>query len=450
VLPVFCLDPATFDEGTFGLQRTGPRRTRFLLESLADLRASLRGLGGDLLVVRAPPGDAIPALADRLDATVHYQRLPGTEERADERAVERDCPATEAHWTHTLYHPEDLPTPVAEMDDTFTPWREETEEGAGVRETVEAPEGLETPPVELGDLTGGWGAVPTLAELGLDPVVAADDDWGLALRGGARAGRERFREWAWEGDNLRRYVETRNGLLGTDYSSKLSAYLAHGCLSPRWVHAEVKDYEAERVANNSTYWLVFELLWRDFFQFQLSKHGRQFFTAGGIRTLDREWTGGDDAFRRWCRGETGVPFVDANMRELNATGYMSNRGRQNVASFLADVLGVDWRRGAAYFEARLVDYDVAANWGNWAYVAGVGNDSRDSYFHVLKQAREYDPDAAYVRRWLPVFEGVPAEAAHEPWTMSADQQRAFGVVLGEEYPRPVVDVEAAYDRLRSE
>jgi deoxyribodipyrimidine photo-lyase len=142
-----------------------------------------------------------------------------------------------------------------------------------------------------------------------------------------------------------------------------------------------------------------------------------------------------------------VPFVDANMRELNRTGYMSNRGRQNVASFLADALGIDWRWGAAYFEERLVDYDVASNWGNWAYQAGVGNDSRDNHFDVLSQADRYDGDAEYVTTWLPVLEGLSPNYAHRPWRMDADEQAAHGVELGIDYPQPMIDVEARYAEL---
>jgi deoxyribodipyrimidine photo-lyase len=126
---------------------------------------------------------------------------------------------------------------------------------------------------------------------------------------------------------------------------------------------------------------------------------------------------------------------------------MSNRGRQNVASFLADALGIDWRMGAAYFESRLVDYDVASNWGNWAYQAGVGNDSRDNYFNVLGQAEYYDDDAAYVTHWLPELAGLPSEYAHRPWRLSAEQQASHGVHLGVDYPEPMLDIEARYREL---
>jgi deoxyribodipyrimidine photo-lyase len=137
------------------------------------------------------------------------------------------------------------------------------------------------------------------------------------------------------------------------------------------------------------------------------------------------------------------------VRELNETGYMSNRGRQNVASFLANNLRIDWRKGAAYFETRLVDYDPASNYGNWAYNSQVGNDSRDSYFDVVGQAKRYDENAEYVKTWCPELSDLPADYAHEPWKLNEGLQEAYGVVLGEDYPEPMIDLEASYEKLRS-
>jgi deoxyribodipyrimidine photo-lyase len=127
---------------------------------------------------------------------------------------------------------------------------------------------------------------------------------------------------------------------------------------------------------------------------------------------------------------------------------MSNRGRQNVASFLVDFLEIDWRMGAAYFESKLVDYDVCSNWGNWAYQAGVGNDSRDNYFYVPGQAERYDPDAEYVKHWIPELEPLPPEHAHHPWRTSEAEQAEYGVRLGLDYPAPITDPDERYDEMR--
>jgi deoxyribodipyrimidine photo-lyase len=447
VIPVYCLDPRHFGTTRWGLEKTGAHRARFLLESLADLRAGLRDLGGDLVVRRGRPEDVIPDLVRRTGATAVYaHEEPMSEERTVEHRLRDALGGTDARlrlwWGHTLYHPDDLPSGEDEVPDVFTPFRKRVEKSTEVRATLPAPESLDGLPDGL-----DAGELPTLADLGVEEPP--DDDRAvLRFRGGESAGLGRLHAYLWEQDLLRTYKETRNGLLGADYSSKFSAWLAHGCLSPRTIYEEVEAYEHERVSNRSTYWLVFELVWRDFFRFIGRKYGDRLFYPSGPMVVEVDWAHDDEAFERWASGTTGVPFVDANMRELNRTGFMSNRGRQNVASFLAKNLSLDWRRGASYFESRLVDYDVTSNWGNWAYVAGVGNDPRDRYFNILSQAQRYDADGDYVKHWLPELARVPAGRAHAPHEMSRSEQEDYGAVIGDDYPAPMIDLDASYERIR--
>ncbi|MFC7128117.1 DASH family cryptochrome [Haloferax chudinovii] len=476
VVPVYCVDPREYGDRPFGgadsfdFEKTGAHRVRFRLESLTDLRSSLRDRGSDLLVREGRPESVLPEVAAAVDAdfvTVHTRPTP--EESRVESAVETelrdDGVELRRFWGHTLTHLDDLPMALSELPDTYTTFRKAVESAAEDADTDaetghgsarvgdpavgnpagrdplpepavpplprDAPDGGERPPVS--EFVG-------TPDAEFDP--APDDRGVLPFDGGETAALDRVESYIWTGDHLREYKETRNGLLGADYSSKLSPWLNEGCLSPRYVKAEVDRYEDRRVANDSTYWLVFELRWRDFFQFQFAKHGSDFFRREGIRErTDIDWRSDDAQFERWAAGETGIPFVDANMRELNATGYMSNRGRQNAASFLANDLRLDWRRGAAYFETRLVDYDPASNYGNWAYIAGVGNDSRDRSFDVRWQAKRYDEDAEYVTTWLPELDALPAEYAREPWKLSEDEQSSYGVELGVDYPGPMVDLD---------
>ena len=439
LLTVYVFDRSHYGTADFGgtdsfvYEKTGGRRTAFRIDAVADLRSRLRERGSDLVVRVGDPESVVPTLAARVHAdTVHVHTRPTPEERAVEKRVERalDTPLVR-HWGHTLHHPDDLPTDVSAIDDTYTPFRKAVEESA----TVRAPSPVPTIP----DRPTGvdTGSISDPADLGID-VAPMDDRAVLAFDGGETAGIERLDEYLWGTDALREYKETRNGLLGRDYSSKLSPWLNEGCLSPRRVNAAVDEYEDRRVANDSTYWLRFELRWRDFFQFQFAKHGPAFFAPGGIRERDIDWTTDESAFDRWRRGETGIPFVDAAMRELAATGYLSNRGRQNAASFLANDCRIDWRWGAAHFETRLVDYDPASNYGNWAYVAGVGNDSRNRSFDILWQAHRYDPDAEYVQRWIPALDGLSPERAHEPWTLPDEKRAAL------DYPSPMIDPAAQY------
>jgi deoxyribodipyrimidine photo-lyase len=452
VLPVYCFDPDTYGQAPYGgadsfvFEKTGGHRARFRRGSVVDLRARLRDAGSDLFVRNADPRAALPDLAAAVGAdAVHLHTDPAPEELAVENEVadrlRSDGVDVRRFWGHTLYHVNDLPTRYTGISDTFTPFRKSVESNASVRAPRPPPS---LPPVPDADVDPG--AVPDLGSLGVE-APPEDDRAVLRFDGGESAALDRVETYLWDRDRLREYKETRNGLVGADYSSKLSPWLSEGCLSPRYVEREVRRYEERRVSNDSTYWLVFELLWRDFFQFQVAKHGGTFFSPGGIRRRDDvDWTGEGRALDRWRAAETGVPFVDANLRELDLTGFMSNRGRQNVASFLANDLRVDWRRGAAHFETRLVDYDPCSNYGNWAYVAGVGNDSRDRAFDVVDQGKRYDPEATYVKRWLPELTPLPPEYAHEPWRMDDREQAEYGVELGRDYPEPMVDPDDAGGR----
>jgi deoxyribodipyrimidine photo-lyase len=206
----------------------------------------------------------------------------------------------------------------------------------------------------------------------------------------------------------------------------------------------VQAYETKRVKNDSTYWLVFELIWRDYFRFIGAQQGDRIFRPSGIQGIPIPWQQDWPRFERWRSGQTGYPFVDANMRELAATGFMSNRGRQNVASFLTKNLGIDWRMGAEWFESQLIDYDVCSNWGNWNYTAGVGNDARGfRYFNIPKQAQDYDPEGRYVKHWLPELAQVPAAKVHLPGQLQPVEQKRFQVRLGVDYPQPVVDLKGS-------
>jgi deoxyribodipyrimidine photo-lyase len=243
--------------------------------------------------------------------------------------------------------------------------------------------------------------LPTLTSLGFEEY-SIDERAVLDFRGGAKEAKKWMNQWIWERDCLKEYKETRNGMVGADYSCKLSPWLSIGCISAVEVYWEIKKYESERVANESTYWLFFELLWREFFRFVARRYGAQIFQRNGIKDFEEKMTLGDPkTFQRWKEGRTPNAFVNANMIELAKTGWMSNRGRQNVASYLVHDLGQDWLAGARHFEEHLIDYDPCSNYGNWMYLGGVGNDPRPNRaFNLEKQAEYYDPDQEFRKLWL--------------------------------------------------
>ena len=196
------------------------------------------------------------------------------------------------------------------------------------------------------------------------------------------------------------YKQTRNALDQWSSSTKLSAYLANGCLSAKQVWQAVESFEREQEKNESTYWIKFELLWREYFQWLSILKGASLFHFSGTYSKAPLTSFYPERFAKWITGSTPYPIVNACMKQLRATGYMSNRGRQLVASCLVNELAIDWRYGAAYFEQQLVDYDVASNWGNWQYVAGVGVDPRGGRrFNLTKQTELYDPNHKFIAKW---------------------------------------------------
>ena len=241
--------------------------------------------------------------------------------------------------------------------------------------------------------------IPTLNELGFK-LFEKDKRTAFPFHGGESEGLKRLHNYFFETKKLGFYKKTRNGLIGTDYSSKFSPWLANGSLSARTIYWNVKKFEEDEIKNQSTYWLIFELIWRDYFKYISLKHGNNIFKIGGILNKNYAWSSNRKIIQNWINGETKDDFVNANMIELKRTGWMSNRGRQNVASYFAKELTLDWRIGAAYFESILLDYDVHSNFGNWMYVSGVGNDPRDRKFNTQLQAERYDPAHLFRNRWL--------------------------------------------------
>ncbi|CEL94135.1 unnamed protein product [Vitrella brassicaformis CCMP3155] len=467
VLPVFCIDPRQFGISEWGSPKTGIFRARFLVESVADLKRQLRGLGSDLLVAIGQPETILPELATLPSekgqperATVVASEEVTSEETAVQDAVRRNLRSQKAelslHWSSTLHHIDDIRSifdrDLRTMPTVFTPFRTKVEARLLPGATLPTPQQGDVGAAPKIDLTkacldASFDLVPRVEDLpwaGGRPPEA--HSWSqpavLDFRGGEEEGLKRLSHYVWS-DHIATYFDTRNGMLGADYSSKLSPWLAHGCLSPRRIYEEVAKYESERVKNKSTYWLVFELLWRDYFRFFALKNGRRVFQQRGIAFTSpppppiRQDGKAEELLDAWKNGQTGVPLVDANMRELAATGFMSNRGRQNVGSFLALDLCLDWRYGADHFESLLLDYDVCSNWGNWVAIAGrIGG--RLNRFNIPRQARTYDPQGEYVRVWCPELRNVPTEYIFEPWTMPASVQQKSGCVIGVDYPQCVV------------
>ncbi|MEZ4460521.1 MAG: DASH family cryptochrome [bacterium] len=391
--PVYCFDPRQFTT-VLGFERTGYFRANFLIESVAELRRKLQELGSNLVVRVGRPEDVLPKIAREIHATdLFFYDEAAVDERNIADAVARTA-GLNVHrfWGASLLHVDDLGFDVTALPPVFTTFRKRVETSVNPRAVVLAPK-------KLPNFSGiDPGEIPTISTLGVSEI-STDLRRQFEFKGGEDAGLERLDEYFWKSHAIANYKETRNELLGRNYASRFSAWLAVGALSPREIWRQLRAYESEVVANDSTYWMGFELLWRDFFQFVALKEGTHLFKGGGILRRSKSWKHDQRVFDAWSTGTTGEPFVDANMTELRCTGWMSNRGRQNVASWLTKTAGIDWRWGARWFESQLIDYDPCSNWGNWQYVAGVGHDPRDRVFNVRLQAERYDPDGSFVAHW---------------------------------------------------
>lgn len=440
VIPVYVFDERVFTNNTrFGFPKTGKFRAQFILESVSDLRDHLQKLGSDLIVRVGKPECILSDLAkERKCSWVLCNRERTQEEVQVQDCLEKKLWSTGVELLYTrgkmLYHTQDLPMPVHHTPDTFTQFRKENENITPVRMPHPTPSAFPPLPIEI-----ERGDIPQLSDFGL-PTIEPDSRSMTTFKGGEREGLKRLRYYLWETDLIKSYKETRNGMIGSDYSSKFSPWLAQGCLSPKLIYHEIKRYEQERGGNESTYWMFFELLWRDYFRLLGKKYTNRIFLKSGPQHKPlKHLRNNQEMFQLWAEGNTGVPFIDANMNELNATGYMSNRGRQNVASFLIKDLKVNWQMGAEYFESQLLDYDPCSNWGNWNYVAGVGSDPReDRYFNILTQAKNYDPRGEFVRLWCPELALVPSEKTHRPDLLTAAERTQYKIG---NYPKAVVRME---------
>ena len=291
----------------------------------------------------------------------------------------------------TLFKEHQLPFLVQELPEVFTKFRKLVEKYSTVLPTVQTATFS-----SLDSLT-----VKLTYEKIKPTTLTKDHRSAVPFEGGETQGLKEVAYYFKQTRLILKYKETRNELLGRDYSSKFSPFLALGCISVRQVYEDLKQFEQEFESNESTYWLFFELLWREYFQWVALKHGKNLFLPLGLRP-DKPVTKGfnQKAFERWKNGTTPDEFVNSNMKELVETGFMSNRGRQNVASYLIHDMGIEWRAGAAHFENHLIDYDPASNYGNWLYLAGRGNDPRPfRKFDTIFQANRYDPDKKFVSTW---------------------------------------------------
>lgn len=438
ILPVYCFDPFYYRTTVFSTQKTGNFRARFINESVADLRQSLQNLGGDLLIRLGDPAIIIPELAQQYQISeVYHHREVAFEETEISAKVEAALWKMKINLKHfighTLHNKEDLPFPIKDIPDAFSVFRKKVERDSQVRRCAVSPQKITTP--QLTDA----GEIPALSALGLTEPF---DDNRAVMRflGGEKEGLKQLNNFFGD-ENQDKNLKINTTGLGADFANTMSTWLSMGCISPRQIYWQVQQYEKAHGSNALTHAIMLELLWRDYYRFMFKKHGDQFFQKEGFKEqAPPEAENQDELFAKWKNGETGVPFIDAVMREINASGYTSIRGRYNAASFLVKDLQVNWTCGAAYFEEKLIDYSPATNWGNWAAIAGVGNDPKENRnINVIKQAGEVDLKGQYVKTWVPELSAIPGKQIHTPFFLSKEELAVYGIESGKDYSKLIIE-----------
>ena len=392
VVPIYIIDTSDLGMDRWGFPKIGIFRRKFIVESLVDLKKQLNERGSDLFVFIGNTTEIIQELSKKYNCNTIYTTSEVTFEEQELEKKVSEIMNLVCVGHNTLYPIEDLPFSIDKLAKHFTGFREIIESRLNVQNCVSLPLKINLPDT-LQSINN--------SDLGL---FYSSDHFTYPeynqIYGGTSSALKRVNDFFWNSKSLSTYKDTRNELSGEFYSSKLSPYLARGCISARQVYWFIKQYEDEVERNESTYWLYFELLWREYFKLVSLQKGTKLFSRDGWAKHKPFFKEDKEEFERWRLGKTNEPLINAFQKELMQTGFMSNRGRQIVASYLVKNLQLDWRMGAAWFDSTLVDLDVAINYGNWTYQAGVGNDpQKDRMFNLKIQTEKYDPKHHFIEFW---------------------------------------------------
>ncbi|GFO41357.1 cryptochrome dash-like [Plakobranchus ocellatus] len=432
VLPLYCFDPRHYSKTKFfSFPKLNGHRLKFVLECLNDVRKQFQALGSDLVVRSGKPEEVIPDLIKTLnlgpEVAVVLEKEALGDDAEIEKAIEKLSGITVLPvWGKMLYHVDDLSFEPKKMPDIFKEFHKALENTCKVRRCVERVSDMKPLPERTDP-----GTFPTFESFGI-PVPEQDDRSKFKFVGGEMVALDHLQKFLWgtKGD------KTTMDVTGT----RLSPWFSMGCISPRKVYWAVKTYEKEQQSNPSTEKMMNELVWRDYFQCMALKHKEKLFSPDGTKGEKVSWKHNMEHFNVWKDGKTGVPYIDANMRELTATGFMSNKGRENVASFLTKDLELDWRLGAEWFESTLIDHEVCNNYGNWLCISGVGLDPDLGHkYNVVEEGQHHDCNGDYIRLWVPELDGIKSSKIHKVWMLEAADLKSGKVELGKTYPTPITE-----------
>lgn len=412
--------------------RIGLAKARFLRACLIDLQRQLALQNIDFKMVYQQPAELFRDWKKQGMQQVFTQHAQAPEESHWLEQLEQQNIALTLYNNQTLFEGQQIGHLFERWPTSFSAFRRKIEKQSI---TPDAPK----PPVTISHLSDHFdGRIPSIPWHNDFNTTAnsANQDPGQSfnLIGGENAGLAHLSSYLWQARGLLHYKDSRNQLCGLNFSSQLSAHLAWGALSVRNVWHETERWEQQHGENEHSQWFKQELLWREYFHWSMRIYGRKFFRYQGLKQEPLTPPPFNAShWQQWVKAETGVPLIDAGIKELITTGYSSNRMRQNLASYFIQYLKLDWRLGAAFFERHLLDYDVASNWGNWAYLAGVGQDPRSSpgkgrIFNINFQLQNYDPELTHIKLWLPKL---------AQYSLKDIQQHSRGDKLLPDYPAPI-------------
>jgi deoxyribodipyrimidine photo-lyase len=448
---VFCV--FVFDKTILDTLPAHDRRVDFIHASLQEIDRDLRKAGSALIVLHDDAVSAIPRLARQLDAQAVFVNRD-----YEPSAKKRDASVAQALQTQgcrllgfkdqVIFEMNEVLSLAGRPFSIFTPYKK-----AWLKKLMPEPgrtiDDLLPYPIEpYGDrfarlpfpVTTHF---PSLEAIGFQATKGSESDFSSGMTG-ATAALDAFAE------RMPHYERGRD-FPALDGISRLSVHLRFGTISIRAaVQYAVDSLRSGKGGNGATTWLS-ELIWRDFFSMILHHHphvAAQAFKPEYDRIAWEKDEHAEDHFYAWCNGRTGYPLVDAAMLQLNGTGFMHNRLRMLTASFLIKDLGIDWRWGERYFAEKLLDFDLASNNGGWQWVASSGCDAQPYFriFNPVTQSQKFDPDGAFIRRYLPVLSKLNAKEIHAPWLLSPSRLQHAGICLGRDYPAPLIDHAQARQR----
>jgi deoxyribodipyrimidine photo-lyase len=436
VIPVFIWAPD--EEGDWA---PGGASRWWLHHSLVSLMAQLEALGSRLIVCRGPSLEALTQIAKATDAdrVVWCRRYEPAAIARDKQVKAELLKAgvrAESYNGSLLHEPWTVATKQGRPYQVFTPFWKSCVAADVTREPIASPGALQTP--------RRWPTSLPLDELELLPRIPWDTQFYEAWEPGALAAEKKLAKFT--RDRLASYKEDRNRL-DLDGFSRLSPHLHWGELSPRQVWAAVAAESGSKPRASGPTSFLAEIGWREFAYHLLYHFPETINEPLKSQFKKLAWSRSKLQLKRWQRGQTGYPIVDAAMRELWATGFMPNRARMIVASFLAKDLLIRWQEGAAWFWDTLVDADLSNNTLGWQWTAGCGADAAPYFrvFNPVSQAEQFDPEGAYIRRWVPELSRMPTPWIFKPWEAPNNVLSAAGVHLGRDYPQPIVDHAEARD-----